>query len=78
MSWKRALFLFHRWAGIVLCLFFALWFLSGPFMMYVEFPQLTAAERRAGEAALDFSTATLTLQDHVNRKSSPKVRNSGR
>lgn len=60
MSWKRQLFLFHRWAGIVLCLFFALWFVSGIFMMYVEFPQLTQQERLAGSQRLDFSTATLT------------------
>lgn len=59
MSWKRPLFLLHRWAGIVLCLFFALWFVSGIFMMYVEFPQLTNVERLAGSSRLDFSTATL-------------------
>ena len=60
MSWKRLLYLFHRWAGIVLCLFFALWFASGIFMMYVEFPQLTKPERARGSQALDFSEATLT------------------
>lgn len=60
MSWKRQLFLFHRWAGIVLCLFFALWFVSGIFMMYVEFPQLTRPERLAGSQRLAMSTATLT------------------
>lgn len=65
MRWKRPLFLFHRWAGIVLCLFFALWFLSGIFMMYVEFPQLTALERLAGSQRLDFSAATLTPRDAV-------------
>ncbi len=57
MSWKRALFLLHRWAGIVLCLFFALWFVSGIFMMYVQFPELTKPERLAGSATLDFSAA---------------------
>lgn len=67
MSWKRPLFLFHRWAGIVLCLFFGLWFLSGLFMMYVEFPQLTPPERRAGEAPLDFSSARMTPGDTFGR-----------
>ncbi|MET0535119.1 MAG: PepSY domain-containing protein, partial [Steroidobacter sp.] len=67
MSWKRALFLFHRWAGIVLCLFFALWFVSGIFMMYVEFPQLTRTERVAGARLLDFSTAKLTPADALER-----------
>lgn len=65
MRWKRPLFLFHRWAGIVLCLFFALWFLSGLFMMYVEFPQLTRTERLAGAATLDSSAANLQPADAV-------------
>jgi hypothetical protein len=60
VRWKRPLYLIHRWAGIVLCLFFALWFVSGLFMMYVEFPQLTAPEWRAGAQSLDFSSAKLT------------------
>lgn len=59
LKWKRPLYLFHRWAGIVLCAFFALWFFSGVFMMYVEFPQLTRQERLAGLPALDFHAATL-------------------
>lgn len=60
MKWKRPLYLFHRWAGIALCLLFVLWFASGIFMMYVEFPQLTRSERLAGSAGLDFSAAQLT------------------
>ena len=42
---KRLLFLCHRWLGIVLCLFMALWFLSGVVMMYVGYPKLVTAER---------------------------------
>lgn len=60
MSWKRWLFLFHRWVGIVLCAFFVLWFISGIFMMYVEFPQLTRPERFVGSPPLNFSAATVT------------------
>lgn len=44
---KRWLYIFHRWTGIVLCLFMALWFLSGVVMMYVGYPKLTQAERLA-------------------------------
>ena len=44
---KRWLFLTHRWLGIVLCVFFALWFISGVVMMYVGYPKLTSAERLA-------------------------------
>jgi PepSY-associated TM region len=56
----RRLHLFHRWAGIALCAFFAAWFFSGVFMMYVEYPALTRPERIAAAPALDFSTATIT------------------
>lgn len=44
-SFKRLLFLGHRWLGIVLCAFFAMWFISGVVMMYVGYPKLTEAER---------------------------------
>ncbi|WP_116809856.1 PepSY domain-containing protein [Steroidobacter cummioxidans] len=76
MSWKRQLFLWHRWTGIVLCLFFALWFLSGIFMMYVGFPELTRAERFAGSQPLrlpatalapDEAVARLTPQDFLTK-----------
>jgi hypothetical protein len=67
LRWKKPLFVFHRWAGIVLCAFFALWFLSGMFMMYVEFPQLTLPERAAGLRTLDFSTARLSPDEAAGR-----------
>ncbi len=51
MSAKRLLYLFHRWAGIVLCLILALWFFSGFFMMYVDFPTLSRSERLARRSA---------------------------
>lgn len=44
---KRWLFIAHRWMGIVLCLFMALWFVSGVVMMYVGYPKLTPLERLA-------------------------------
>ena len=42
---KRWLFLIHRWLGVLLCAFFAMWFVSGVVMMYVGYPKLTPAER---------------------------------
>ena len=42
---KRWLYLVHRWLGVLLCAFFAMWFLSGVVMMYVGYPKLTPAER---------------------------------
>ncbi|MDA8453652.1 PepSY domain-containing protein [Acidovorax sp. GBBC 3334] len=56
---RRALYLTHRWLGVAMCAFFAMWFASGMVMMYVGYPQLTDAERlahlpplRAGAALL--------------------------
>lgn len=50
---KRTLYLTHRWLGIALCLFMAMWFFSGVVMMYVGYPKLTPAERLASLPALD-------------------------
>ncbi len=44
---KRYLFLWHRWLGIGLCLFMAMWFFSGVVMMYVGYPKLTPREHLA-------------------------------
>ncbi|WP_196221831.1 PepSY domain-containing protein [Sphingobium sp. CAP-1] len=51
---KRWLYIFHRWTGIILCLFFAIWFLSGLVMLYVPFPSFRAAERVATAAPIDW------------------------
>lgn len=52
MGLKRQLYLWHRWLGIVACLFMALWFVSGVVMLYVGYPKLTTAERLAHLPAL--------------------------
>ncbi len=44
---RRWLYIGHRWVGIVTCLFFAMWFVSGVVMMYVAFPGLSDKERLA-------------------------------
>jgi uncharacterized iron-regulated membrane protein len=44
---KRSLFLVHRWVGVAVCVFMAMWFVSGVVMMYVGYPKLTEAERLA-------------------------------
>jgi uncharacterized iron-regulated membrane protein len=49
---RRYLYLLHRWLGITLCLFMAMWFFSGVVMMYVGYPKLTPAERLAAAAPL--------------------------
>lgn len=63
--WKRQLFLLHRWLGIILCLLFCAWFVSGIFMMYVEYPTLSLRERLAGQATLDFSSSKYSAADAV-------------
>jgi hypothetical protein len=57
---KRWLYLTHRWAGIVLCLFFAMWFISGVVMMYVGYPKLTPQERLTHLAPLDAAAIAIT------------------
>jgi uncharacterized iron-regulated membrane protein len=57
---KRWLFIVHRWLGVVLCLFMAMWFVSGVVMMYVGYPKLTDGERLAALPALPVQGALLT------------------
>lgn len=56
---KRWMFLIHRWLGIAVCLFFAMWFVSGIVMVYVGYPKLTHAERLAHLPALDTASGLL-------------------
>jgi len=44
---RRWLYIGHRWIGIVTCLLFVMWFVSGVVMMYVAFPGLSESERLA-------------------------------
>jgi uncharacterized iron-regulated membrane protein len=52
---KRWLYWGHRWSGIILCLLFAIWFVSGVVMMYVPFPSFRAPERIAGAPPIDWA-----------------------
>ncbi|CAA0101865.1 Uncharacterised protein [Halioglobus japonicus] len=56
MKIRRGLYLAHRWLGIVLCLFIAMWFFSGVVMMYIGFPSLTLQERLEALPALNSQT----------------------
>lgn len=67
MNFRRLLFLGHRWLGIVLCLFMALWFVSGVVMMYVGYPKLTGAERLAALPPLPGAACCLSAADAVHR-----------
>ncbi len=55
MNWSaalRALAWFHRWAGVALCLFFAMWFATGAVLSFVPFPSLPDAARIAASPLL--------------------------
>jgi hypothetical protein len=57
---RRWLYIGHRWIGIVTCLLFVMWFVSGVVMMYVAFPRLTEPERLAALPALDWTEVIVT------------------
>ena len=52
---KRALIFVHRWMGVLFCLLFLTWFVSGIVMMYWQYPQVSVADRLSRAPALDAS-----------------------
>jgi hypothetical protein len=54
-STNRWLTWFHRWAGVVLCLLFAVWFASGAVLHFVAFPVLSRIDKLAGSESIDIS-----------------------
>ena len=50
---RRLLYLVHRWLGVLMCVFFAMWFASGVVVMYVGYPKLTLEERLSHLPPLD-------------------------
>lgn len=67
MKLIRFLFLAHRWLGILLCLLFLMWFVSGVVMMYARLPGLDNAERMAGLAPLNVASLRLTAAEACAR-----------
>ena len=51
---KRALFLIHRYVGLVMCLIMAAWCLSGVVMIYVPYPSIAQRDRIAALEPLSF------------------------
>jgi uncharacterized iron-regulated membrane protein len=60
---RRWLYIGHRWLGIVTCLLFAMWFMSGVVMMYVGFPGLTDKERLAALPDIKWGMVKLSADD---------------
>src|SRR5258708_35417047 len=73
-SWRRFVFLFHRWSGILLGLLVLSWFASGIAMMYYSWPLITGSRHRAmlepfdlalpGTQTIGFAKAA-TLRPHA-------------
>jgi hypothetical protein len=57
---KKFAILCHRWTGSAFCVLFCWWFISGMFMMYVEYPEVQDSDRLAHAQALDASRVQLT------------------
>jgi len=73
-AWKVArkwLYVIHRWVGIVSCLLFAIWFLSGLVMMYVPYPSLTDDERLGGLEEIDWGQVKLNPTQAMAAGSGP-------
>ncbi len=58
----RQLFLWHRWLGIGLCIFMALWFISGIVMLFVGYPKLTPTEHLNGLPALSLTSSYIDVE----------------
>jgi hypothetical protein len=56
---KRFAIFAHRWTGAAFCLLFSWWFISGIFMMYFDYPEVTEADRLAHSQPLDRTRVTL-------------------
>src|SRR4029453_1775232 len=53
------LYIGHRWLGIVVCLLFVLWFVSGLVMSYVGYPEAQPARRSQALQPLDWGQVRL-------------------
>jgi hypothetical protein len=56
-DWRRVVVYTHRWLGILGCVLFVAWFVSGIVLMYARMPELTSDARRALLPPLDLSSA---------------------
>ena len=69
-SCNRWLTWFHRWAGVLLCLLFAMWFASGAVLHFVPFPSLSLGEQHANSEPIDVSRVTITPAEALGRVAS--------
>ena len=69
LALKKILIFLHKWLGVVLALFFLMWFASGVVLYFVPFPALTQAERLVALPALQLGHGgcCLTVQEALQR-----------
>jgi uncharacterized iron-regulated membrane protein len=66
---NRWLTWFHRWAGVILSLLFAIWFASGAVLHFVGFPALTPSQHLAGSETIDFRQLRVAPEAALERAS---------
>src|SRR5262245_15166549 len=65
---RKSLILLHRYLGILLCLFFLMWFLSGIVMIYAKgMPEISSDSRLEHLAPLDISAIRITPAEAAAR-----------
>jgi hypothetical protein len=57
---KKFAILCHRWTGTAFCVLFCWWFISGIFMMYVDYPEVKESDRLARAQPIDAARIQLT------------------
>jgi hypothetical protein len=60
---KKFAILCHRWMGVAFCLLFAWWFLSGIFMMYWDYPDVSASNRLERAQPIDRSKIQISARE---------------
>jgi hypothetical protein len=63
LALKRLAIFALRWTGAAFCLLFSWWFVSGIFMMYFDYPEVTERDRLAHAQPLDVSQLKLSPEE---------------
>jgi hypothetical protein len=75
---KKIAILCHRWMGVAFCLLFAWWFVSGIFMMYWDYPAVSAEDRLERSPFLDAAQVKLSPADAYGKLDSDQAPGSTR
>ncbi len=62
---KKVAIVCHRWMGVAFCLLFMWWFISGIFMMYWTYPEVSEADRLARAPKLEAARVKFTPAEAV-------------